>query len=204
MDYLLFEQDYSDGHYSAEAGMPLAQSMCRVMSVQSSQPIIYEVTCMDIQLKALLDREEIRTLRTLYAHHLDSNNIAALDQVFSADAVVEVTVGKMQGIDAIRAGLNDAFTLFDRDRQGSYPFLHAIANHWVKLTGPDTAQGRCYLIDFETASKADPNPLLLLGLYADEYRRIDGQWRITHTRLEVVWPQRNSSREQDDARPEGA
>ena len=48
----------------------------------------------------------------------------------------------------------------------------------------------------ETASKADPNPLLLLGLYADEYRRINGQWRITHTRLEVVWPQRNSSREQ--------
>ena len=159
---------------------------------------------MDIKLKALLDREEIRALRTLYAHHLDSNNIAALDQVFSADAVVEVTVGKMQGIDAIRAGLAEAFTLFDRDKQGSYPFMHAIVNHWIQLTGPDTAQGRCYLIDFETASKPDPNPLLLLGLYADQYQRIDGEWRITHTRLEGVWPQRNSSREQDDARPEGA
>lgn len=151
---------------------------------------------MDIQLKALLDREQIRNLRTLYAHHLDSNNIAALDQVFSTDAVVEVTVGTMHGIDAIRAGLNEAFKLFDRDRQGSYPFLHAIANHWVVLTGPDTAQGRCYLIDFETASKPDPNPLLLLGLYADQYRRIDGEWRITHSRLEVVWPARNSSSEE--------
>ncbi|MDY7569589.1 nuclear transport factor 2 family protein [Pseudomonas sp. CCC4.1] len=145
---------------------------------------------MDTKLKALLDREEIRNLRTLYAHHLDSNTIDALDEVFSADAVVEVTVGKMTGIDAIRSGLNDAFKLFDRDHQGSYPFLHAIANHWIKLTGPDTAQGRCYLIDFETASKPDPNPLLLLGLYADMYRRIDGEWRITHTRLEVVWPER--------------
>lgn len=145
---------------------------------------------MDTKLKALLDREEIRSLRTLYAHHLDSNTIDALDEVFSADAVVEVTVGKMTGIDAIRSGLNDAFKLFDRDHQGSYPFLHAIANHWIKLTGPDTAQGRCYLIDFETASKPDPNPLLLLGLYADTYRRIDGEWRITHTRLEVVWPER--------------
>lgn len=144
---------------------------------------------MDTKLKALLDREEIRNLRTLYAHHLDSNTIDALDEVFSADAV-EVTVGKMTGIDAIRSGLNDAFKLFDRDHQGSYPFLHAIANHWIKLTGPDTAQGRCYLIDFETASKPDPNPLLLLGLYADTYRRIDGEWRITHTRLEVVWPER--------------
>lgn len=145
---------------------------------------------MDTKLKALLDREEIRNLRTLYAHRLDSNTIDALDEVFSADAVVEVTVGKMTGIDAIRSGLNDAFKLFDRDHQGSYPFLHAIANHWIKLTGPDTAQGRCYLIDFETASKPDPNPLLLLGLYADTYRRIDGEWRITHTRLEVVWPER--------------
>lgn len=147
---------------------------------------------MDIKLKALLDREEIRALRTLYAHHLDSNNIAALDQVFSADAVVQVTVGNMHGIDAIRTGLAEAFTLFDRDKQGRYPFMHAIVNHWIQLTGPDTAQGRCYLIDFETASKPDPNPLLLLGLYADQYQRIDGEWRITHTRLEVVWPERNA------------
>lgn len=143
---------------------------------------------MQALLKGLLDREEIRNLRTLYAHHLDSNNIQALDQVFSADAVVEVTVGKMEGIDAIRTGLDEAFKLYDRDHRGSYPFMHAITNHWVQLTGPDTAEGRCYLIDFETATKPDPNPLLLLGLYADEYQRIDGQWRITRTRLDVVWP----------------
>ncbi|MFJ4048898.1 nuclear transport factor 2 family protein [Pseudomonas hunanensis] len=146
---------------------------------------------MDSVIKGLLDREEIRDLRTRYAHLLDSNNIDALDNVFAADAVVEVTVGKMEGIEAIRSGLKDAFTLFDRDKQGSYPFMHAIPNHWIKLTGPDTAEGRCYLIDFETASKPDPNPLLLLGLYADEYARIDGEWRITRTRLEVVWPERS-------------
>lgn len=150
---------------------------------------------MNNTIQELLDHEEIRNLRTLYAHHLDSNNIDALDQVFSADAVVEVTVGKMEGIAAIRAGLSDAFKLFDRDHHGSYPFMRAIVNHWIKLTGPDTAEGRCYLIDFETASKPDPNPLLLLGLYADEYRRIDGQWRITRTRLEVVWPERNGTSE---------
>ncbi|MCT9812181.1 nuclear transport factor 2 family protein [Acidovorax sp. Be4] len=150
-------------------------------------------TEMNSEIKALLDREAIRDLRILYAQHLDSNNIAALDQVFSIDAVVEVTVGKMEGIAAIQAGLSDAFKLFDRDHRGRYPFVHAITNHWVKLTGPDTAQGRCYLIDFETASKPDPNPLLLLGLYADEYRRIDGQWRITSTHLEVVWPERNDA-----------
>lgn len=159
---------------------------------------------LDINLKGLLDREEIRNLRTLYAHHLDGNNIAALDQVFSADAVVEVTVGKMEGIEAIRVGLTEAFKLYDRDHRNHYPFMHTITNHWVKLTGPDTAQGRCYLIDFETASKPDPNPLLLLGLYTDEYKRIDGEWRITHTRLEVVWPAGNTREEQAPEQTEGA
>jgi hypothetical protein len=143
---------------------------------------------MSTKIDDLLAREEIRQLRTLYAHHLDSNNMAALDQVFSADAVVQVTVGEMVGLEAIRAGLGEAFSLFDRDRRGRYPFMHAIMNHWVQLTGPESAVGHCYLIDFETASKPDPNPLLLLGLYADQYKRIDGQWRITDTRLEVVWP----------------
>jgi hypothetical protein len=159
---------------------------------------------MEALLKGLLDREEIRNLRTLYAHHLDSNNIQALDQVFSTDAVVEVTVGKMEGIDAIRTGLDEAFKLYDRDHRGSYPFMHAITNHWVELTGADTAEGRCYLIDFETATKPDPNPLLLLGIYADEYKRIDGQWRITRTRLDVVWPTAEETPRQTTPVSEGA
>lgn len=148
---------------------------------------------MDKAIQDLLDREAIRDLRIHYSHLLDGNQIDALNKVFAPDAVVEVTVGRMEGIAAIRAGLADAFAQFDRDRMGSYPFLHAVTNHWIRLTGPDTAEGRCYLIDWETASKLDPNPLLLLGLYSDEYRRIDGAWRITRTRLDVVWPDRDGA-----------
>lgn len=143
---------------------------------------------MNDKLQALLDREAIRDLRIRYSHDLDGNTIDALDQVFSVDAVVEVTVGRMEGLDAIRAGLKDAFAQFDRDGRGHYPFLHAITNHTIELTGPDSATGRCYLLDWETASKPEPNPLLLLGVYDDEYRRIDGAWRITRSRLDVVWP----------------
>ncbi len=143
---------------------------------------------MQNKVQALLDREDIRNLRTLYSHLLDGNMIDALDRVFSRDAVVEVTVGRMKGLDEIRAGLKDAFGQFDRDARAHYPFLHAVTNHAIELTGPETARGRCYLIDWETASKPDPNPLLLLGIYDDEYRRIEGEWRITRSRLDVVWP----------------
>jgi ketosteroid isomerase-like protein len=144
----------------------------------------------DQRIQTLLDIEDIRNLRVLYSHYLDSANIQGLGNVFTEDAIVEVTVGSMRGIDEIREGLTGAIALFDRDKHGNYPFLHAVTNHWIKITGPDVAEGRCYLIDLETASKADPNPLLLLGLYSDEYRRVDGEWRISRSRLETVWPER--------------
>ena len=64
-----------------------------------------------------------------------------------------------------------------------------MSNHWIELLDDDHAQGRCYLIDFATQKPAGENPLLLLGLYADEYRRVDGQWLISRTRLDVVWPE---------------
>ncbi len=147
----------------------------------------------DDRIQKLLDIEEIRNLRTLYSHYLDSANVDGLENVFTQDAVVEVTVGSMRGLDEIRKGLGGAVTLFDRGKRGNYPFLHAVTNHWIKITGPDVAEGRCYLIDFETASKPDPNPLLLLGLYSDQYRRVDGQWRISRSRLETVWPERGET-----------
>jgi hypothetical protein len=146
---------------------------------------------MNDRLAALLDIEDIRNLRTLYAHHLDGGDVARLDEVFSADATVEVTVGVMRGLEEIRSGLAEAFATFDRDNQGRFPFMHAICNHWVRRTGPDEAEGRCYLIDFQTAVRPGVGPLLLLGLYSDVYRRIDGQWRIKRSRLETVWPERN-------------
>ena len=117
-----------------------------------------------------------------------SGGFNGLDRVFAVDALVEVTIGGMKGLPAIKAGLADAYRQFDRDGRKYYPFLHVIANHQVALTGADTAEGSCYLVDFETASKSDPNPLLLLGLYHDRYRRIDGAWRISETRLDVIWP----------------
>ncbi|QEI09217.1 nuclear transport factor 2 family protein [Pigmentiphaga aceris] len=145
----------------------------------------------DDKLKAVLDREEIRNLRSLYAHFLDGNLLDRLDDIFTVDAVADTGRGQWNGRQEIRDGLRAAFQEYDRDGQGRYPFMHAVTNHWIEILGPDIAEGRCYLIDFETASKPDPNPLLLLGIYADEYKRVDGNWRISRSRLEHIWPQRN-------------
>ena len=60
----------------------------------------------------------------------------------------------------------------------------------VELTGPDTAKGRCYLIDLNLED-ANENPLYLFGVYDDLYKKVDGRWLIYRTRIDFLWPTRN-------------
>lgn len=148
---------------------------------------------MNDKVQKLIDLEEIKNLRIKYAHFLDSNSIAELSEVFAVDAVVNVGQGEMQGREAIQAGLAQAFAQYDREQHGTHPFLHAVTNQWVELIDADTAQGRCYLLDLHTVTNtnAQRDQWILLGMYADEYRRIDGRWYITRSRLDVAWPSRS-------------
>ena len=142
----------------------------------------------DKRLQSLLDREEIRNLRQHYSHLLDSNQAERMGEVFTTDAQVSVTVGTMTGIDAIKQSLKEAYVQFDTQNRGHFPFMHAIVNHRIALTGEDSARGECYLLDFVTDREAQQHPFLLVGRYIDEYLRVEGEWRIHRTTLDVVWP----------------
>ncbi|RAR59295.1 SnoaL-like protein [Paraburkholderia unamae] len=146
---------------------------------------------MSTEISKLLAIEAVKNVRKRYCHYLDANRMDALAQLFAPDAVCEVDRGVWRGRDAIREGLSEAFKAFDTQNRGRYPFLHAIANQWVELVDEDRAEGRCYLIDLVTTRPPSESPFLLLGLYADEYRLMDGHWLISRTRLDVVWPQPN-------------
>ncbi|MGG2396714.1 nuclear transport factor 2 family protein [Pseudomonas sp. SH1-B] len=146
---------------------------------------------METELKLLLTREAIRDLRQRYCHYLDTNRMADLAQLFTEDAICQVDRGSWRGREAIREGLTQAFAAYDIHQRGTYPFLHAVSNHWIEVLDDDRAEGRCYLIDFDASRAPSANPLLLLGIYADEYRRVNGQWLISRTRLDVIWPEPN-------------
>jgi hypothetical protein len=144
---------------------------------------------MQAELTRLITLEAIRDLRLRYCHYLDANRMQALGELFTPDAVCQVDRGTWRGRDAIREGLSNAFVAYDIHQRNTYPFLHAVSNHWIELLDDDRAEGRCYLIDFDASRQPTENPLLLLATYADEYRRVDGRWLISRTRLDVVWPQ---------------
>jgi hypothetical protein len=36
----------------------------------------------------------------------------------------------------------------------------------------------------------EQSPLLLIGAYDDEYKKVDGQWLIHRTRIDYLWPER--------------
>lgn len=145
---------------------------------------------LEAEVRKWLDIEAIRTLRIKYAHLLDTNRIDALANLFTTDALCIAGRGQWCGRGEIHAGLAEAFNAYDQHRHGSYPFHHAITNHWVELIDTTTAQGRCYLLDLATTGELNGNPWILLGSYADEYRKIDGIWYISRTQLDITWPDR--------------
>ena len=138
----------------------------------------------------LMDIEKIKRLRVLYSHLLDSNDLDKLVLLFTEDAICDFGLGRWNGRDELRQNLVKVHTQYDTRHALSYPYIHSVSNHWVELTGSDSAEGRCYLTCWVTA-EAERNPLLLLGIYADGYRRQGSDWRIERSRVDYIWPKRD-------------
>jgi ketosteroid isomerase-like protein len=137
----------------------------------------------------LLEIESIRKLRGLYSYYLDAGELAALLDLFAEDAVCEFgPYGVWEG----KATIARNYEVVERPtiEKGPFQTLHANTNHWIELTGADTAVGRVYLIDF---SMGDPekNPLVWLGVYDEAYRKVGGAWKIARSSLQFMWPQQH-------------
>lgn len=54
---------------------------------------------------------------------------------------------------------------------------HIISNRIVNLTGPDTAEGSCYVITLVRDGENGP-AVMSFSRYVDRYRKQDGEWKI--------------------------
>jgi len=134
-----------------------------------------------MDLQTLLDIEAIKQLRYSFAWCLETSQPDKLADLFTADAVVEVGPwGRMEGQDAIRRGYGRAY------RHGEqFTAVHAVTNPRIFVNG-DEATGTWYLLDC-TLRQKDINPLQIVGLYDEIYRRVDGEWRIHRLHLKFLW-----------------
>ncbi len=136
------------------------------------------------ELRKLLDIERIRKVMQLYSHLFDSRDWNGFMDLYLDDAVCEWGhLGTWHGREQILPRLVEGH----RDRL-PYDGFHMTTNLWVDVTGPDTARSRSYLLDvWETASD---DPIVGYATYEHDYKKINGEWKISHTVIEWIWPKR--------------
>jgi len=124
----------------------------------------------------LVEIEAIKAVKYRYARCLDQKLWDELGECLTEDAVASYSAGKyhQEGRDAIVGWISDSM--------GAETFLssHRMHHPEIRLTGPDTATGTWALED-TVVETAFGITIQGAAFYEDEYRKVDGQWRIART-----------------------
>ncbi len=143
------------------------------------------------RLKKMLEVEAIKELRLNYNFFMDLRDLESLMTVFTENALCEYgPYGSWTGKEEILRNYKEVFT---GDLESPFSSFHPNANHRVNLIAHDLAEGQVYLMDFVTHVSPDHNPLHWLALYDEEYRKVEGDWKINRTSLQFFWPERHAN-----------
>jgi len=116
------------------------------------------------------DRLDIAETLALHAHLVDADKLDRIDELFTPDAVYDMTapgLGIFQGIDTIRAAAAQM------SASGHAPIAHFLTNIVLTSTREDevTALSKCLMIMASGATQG--------VTYDDTLRRDQGHWRIS-------------------------
>lgn len=137
---------------------------------------------MDITAETLVELRRVEQLKYDYCWAYDEGDVDRLVSLFTDDAVCELDFfGTWRGADEIRRGYGDlmAATGIPGSRR------HAVTNPAIEISG-DTATARWCVLDLRT-EQGLAQPVRIVALADDGYRRVDGVWRIARSRLDVQW-----------------
>lgn len=141
----------------------------------------------------------IERVRLAYSAYYDAQALDPLVSLFTEDAICHFPAefgGDWIGREAIR----DNFALYIKAAGEPFDAIHVVSNPWIQRTSEDTANGRWYLRQYLTRQYpgspfatpgGDAQPLMLIGLYEDVYRKEAGHWLLARTRMSMLWPTRN-------------
>ncbi|GGF19467.1 nuclear transport factor 2 family protein [Subtercola lobariae] len=126
------------------------------------------------------DRYEITETLALHAHISDENQLDRLEELFTPDAVYDMTasgMGAFTGMDEIRAAAAGMA------HSGHAPLAHFVTN--IVITGTDDTEAAALSKGLMIMADGSPHAVT----YADTLRRHDGRWRISRR---VITPARAS------------
>lgn len=137
------------------------------------------MTDLEMQLRRLIDIEDIRRLKAAYcAVADDDHNGEALTELFVPDGIWSASIsGECRGHDAMRAHF-DGIRASGRIEHSS----HMVMNPVIDVDG-DTATGTWSFLMMYTAS--DGSRVRIVGFYRDTYVRVDGQWKFATLHAQV-------------------
>lgn len=117
----------------------------------------------------------VMDLKHRYCYHIDHGEYEEWASLFTEDGAFHRGGGDTyRGYDEL---LEFASEVFD----GEYEYsAHFVANPIIDVDG-DEASARWYL--YLPLAKSDGSVGWLQGDYEDEYRRVDGEWRIESVRI---------------------
>ncbi len=140
-----------------------------------------------VTIEELCEIEEIRNLRTLYAHYYDGNRVEELVDLFTDDAVCDFgeNYGKWVGKEEIHR----EYAAAAANKSPDYGILHNVTNPWIRIVDETTAIGRWYLLNVRSTEGVE-SPLILFGIYDERYRKTGDGWKIQRTRIDFLWPRR--------------
>jgi len=153
------------GHGDADVGRALMISGYAKMQQAEDNKMMQSS---EERLAQALDRIELNQLMAKYTRGVDRCDVDLLREIFTDDA--NVISGAYNGDGA---GFPEA--ICDIIKQNIDRSYHSVANHWVEVKG-DRAVGEIYCVATTCIGDVDS---IVAGRYLNEYRRENGQWRIS-------------------------
>ena len=139
-----------------------------------SDDLAARVAALELQVRDLNAREEIRVLRCRYHECINEGLSAELPDLFTEDATLDFGyLGRARGREKIAKFFAQVPVVLEFVKQ----FIH---NHVIELEG-DHGRGWSYL---EAKSVSKGTAYFVSGRYDDEYDLVDGAWRFSQMNFE--------------------
>lgn len=132
------------------------------------------------QLARLQAVEDIRALKARYLNACDRQDPEAVRDCFAeGEVIIDMSYfGHCRSRDEFVDGI-----FVPRGCHDHVLDMHHCSNPEIEILDPDNARG-VWSLNYRNINTQERTVTLLSALYHDEYRRIDGQWKVSRSRTE--------------------